>query len=305
GVNGGLPSHPELLDYLAEAFIQDGWSQKRLIRRVVLSRAYQLGTDAPAAHREVDPSNRLIWRHAPRRLTAEEIRDTMLITAGQLQARPDSFAAQTLRMVEMRDNGPEAAGIHSAADKGLFRSVYLPLLRGVTPKNLQAFDPVEQTLVTGQRDATTVPTQALFLLNSTFVRKESLKLAGKAAEDDRRTAGDWVRQVYLLILGRTPSDEEIARAEQFLAEYEAAYREGEPDAPVLAQASVTDNQDTTTTNDSGASVKPPVVPENPDNVDRSDQAVVEEAIVPATPKAAAWQNLVQALYASAEFRFVR
>ena len=78
-------------------------------------------------------------------------------------------------MIEMRDNGPEARSINEQADRSSYRSVYLPLLRGVTPKSLEAFDPVAQTLVTGQRESTTVPAQALFLLNSAF---RSLSIPG-------------------------------------------------------------------------------------------------------------------------------
>lgn len=303
GINGGQPSHPELLDYLTQEFIRDGWSLKKLIRRVVLTRSYQLGVEAPDANREVDPANRLVWRHSPRRLTAEEIRDTLLVTSGQIQPKPEASAAKELRMIEMRDNGAEAASIHRAADKSLSRSVYLPLLRGVTPGNLQAFDPVEQTLVTGQRDATTVPTQALYLLNSSFVRKQALVLASRAATDAARTAGDWVRQMYLVTLGRSPSDVEAARAEQFLADYESTCQAELADTPVLAQADVRESSDTSTTDETAT--KLPVVPENPDNVDRSDQIVVEDMVTAPNAKTAAWLNLVQALYASAEFRFVR
>ena len=75
GINGDVPSHPELLDHLASEFIRDGWSTKKLIRKIVLSRAYRLGSDYPSSYREIDPANRLVWRHSPRRLEAEEIRD--------------------------------------------------------------------------------------------------------------------------------------------------------------------------------------------------------------------------------------
>jgi len=181
GVKGDRPSNPELLDHLATTFIRDGWSIKKLIRTIALSRAYQLGSEAPAGNQEIDPANQLVWRHSPRRLDAEEIRDAMLASAGRLQLKqPGGSAAQELKMKEMRDNGPEARAIHESADRSPFRSVYLPLLRGVIPKSLEAFDPVTQSLVTGQREVTTVPTQALYLLNSTFVRQQSLALAERA-----------------------------------------------------------------------------------------------------------------------------
>ena len=75
GTTGVKPTHPELLDYLAATFTKQGWSTKKLVRQLVLSRAYQLSSDAPEAHRTADPGNRLVWRHAPRRLSAEEVRD--------------------------------------------------------------------------------------------------------------------------------------------------------------------------------------------------------------------------------------
>ncbi|HYT92791.1 MAG TPA: PSD1 and planctomycete cytochrome C domain-containing protein, partial [Gemmataceae bacterium] len=94
GVTGDRPSNPELLDHLAREFVRGGWSVKRLVRTLVLSRVYQLGSAAPAANVAVDPANRLVWRHAPRRLDAEEIRDATLAAAGTLRlARPQASPA--------------------------------------------------------------------------------------------------------------------------------------------------------------------------------------------------------------------
>jgi hypothetical protein len=106
GVTGEKPSHPELLGHLASRFVRDGWSVKRLVRALVLTRAYQLGTTAPAENRAADPANRLVWRHTPRRLDAEEIRDAMLASAGALvSGRPESSPASSMKMVEIRDIG--------------------------------------------------------------------------------------------------------------------------------------------------------------------------------------------------------
>src|SRR5208283_6035931 len=115
-------------DHLAVGLVHDGWSVKRLVRRMVLSRAYRLGSEGPAAQVAVDPANRLVWRHSPRRLEAEEIRDAMLASAGQLQPTPPSGSpAEELKMIEMVDNGPEARRINEQADRSVYRSVYLPL----------------------------------------------------------------------------------------------------------------------------------------------------------------------------------
>jgi len=287
GVNGDTPSHPELLDHLASEFVRNGWSTKKLIRTIVLSSAYRLGSNAPAGHREADPANRLVWRHTPRRLEAEEIRDAILASSGQLQAAaPKAAAVRALPMIEIRDDGPEVRSLHEQADGARYRSVYLPLLRGITPRALQAFDPVTQTLVTGQRDATTVPAQALFLLNSPFVRRQSLALAERLLAEKPGTVAGRIGKAYRLVLGREASKNELARAVRFLAAYDAGG--SGTAAPVLAKAA-------------------PVAAELPvdQDDDRVSQATVEEPVIAKSAKEAAWQSFVQALYATAEFRFVR
>src|SRR5262249_41729652 len=153
-------------------------------------------------------ANKLIWRHSPRRLDAEEMRDAMLASAGTLnRQRPAGSPSMNLKMSEMLDNGAEARGVREQSDRSTRRGVYLPLVRGITPHALEAFDPVEQTLVTGSRDATTVPGQALYLLNSPFVRRQALTLgerllAGSDADADR------IRTAYRVALGRLPSEKE-------------------------------------------------------------------------------------------------
>ena len=293
GVTGDTPSHPELLDHLAGRFVRDGWSVKRLVRTLVLTRAYGLSSDVTPAHRTADPGNVLLWRHAPRRLEAEELRDAVLASAGTLdRTRPEGSPARALKMIEMRDNGPEAKGVHDAADKSRVRSVYLPLLRGVTPKALEVFDPADQTLVTVKRDTTTVPGQALFLLNSPFVRRNALALADRlvAAKGDD---ADRVTTAYRLTLGRAPSKAEVERALGFVGEYESAYRsEPQPLPPAARPAAPQPKR-------AAAEVI------DPDQIDQTGEAVTEDVIRPRDARAAAWLALTQALYGSAEFRYVK
>ena len=292
GVTGDTPSHPELLDHLAATFVADGWSVKRLVRRLVLTRTYQLGSQATAEHLSADPANKLLWRHAPRRLSAEEIRDAVLAAAGTLDpARPDGSVVQKLPMREIRDNGPEAKAIHEAANASRHRSTYLPLVRGLTPKALEVFDPVEQTLVSGSRDATTVPGQALFLLNSTFVRKQALALAGRLANDSSAGNADRIRTAYRRALGREPTAVELDRANTFLLDFAAEYRP-EPATQVAA-----------TTARPAAKADDPNA--NPDQADQSGVAVTEDAVRAPDARTAAWAAFAQALFGSAEFRFVR
>jgi cytochrome c553 len=267
GTTGDKPSHPELLDHLVGRFLRNGWSLKKLIRTIVLTRAYQLGSDAPPALRSLDPVNRLIWRHTPRRLDAEELRDAMLEAAGTLdRGQPAGSPAMTLPMIEMGDNGAEARNLRTQADRSPHRSVYLPLLRGLTPRTLEAFDPVEQTLVTGSRDTTTVPGQALYLLNSTFVRRQALVLGNRVLADAVAGDVDRVRAAYRLTLGRSPSAKEVERVQTFLAEYEAAARE---------------------------------------MVNRPAGPLAEDLVRPRDARAAAWLAFVQSLFGSAEFRYLK
>jgi hypothetical protein len=290
GVNGDVPSHPELLDYLANRIVENGWSVKALVREIVLSRAYGLGGDAPEKHINEDPVNRFVWRHSPRRMTAEEIRDSILAVSGKLRAIPPSDAAvKDLKMIEIRDNGQEAAVVHRKADEGLHRSVYLPLLRGVIPKSLEAFDPVTQTLVTGKRDATTVPTQALFMLNSSFVRSQALALAETVPAG--ASGKDAVGDIYKSALGRQPSDAEIERSLSFLGAYEAGYIKPEATEAHLAENRLTDSNATDAA--------------NPDDIPRDDKTSVEASVDAPDARTAAWMAFAQSLFASAEFRFIR
>ncbi|WP_367874480.1 PSD1 and planctomycete cytochrome C domain-containing protein [Luteolibacter sp. Populi] len=293
GVTGDAPSHPELLDHLAQRFIDEGWSTKKLVREIVLSRSYQLGAASPDEHLLKDPENRLVWRHSPRRMATEEIRDAILAADSRLLDAPAADpAVKKLRMVEMRDNGQEAKGVQDQADRELARSIYLPLLRGLVPKSLEAFDPVSQTLVTGQREATTVPGQALFFLNSGFVRREALSFA-TATHAAPGSMEDKIAALFLSILGRDAGSSDIARAKDFLIEAAATWHAPESEVKAGPELALVSTEGTT--NDAA----------NPDDMPRNDLTAVDTTIEPGDPATAAWMSLIQALYSSAEFRFIR
>ena len=312
GVKGDVPSHPELLDYLAERFAANGWSIKRLVRALVLSHAYRLSSEVNDDNQAVDPLNRFVWRHSPRRLTAEELRDTALVAAGNLDgARAEGSAAQELRVVELRNNGPEARKLNQVADASRQRSVYLTLLRGITPRPLEVFDFAEQGMVTGSRDATTVATQALYLLNDPFVRKQSLVLAERLLAADNRDDVERLQLAYRLALGRPATGGEIERGLRYVTEYATLVEQ----APVLAQPSLPavtqvaevpapaeGNGNAAAPAEQPAKKKPPV---NPDEMEQTDEPQAEQAIEASSPRAAAWASFCQALVGSAEFRFLR
>jgi hypothetical protein len=169
-----------------------------------------------------DPDNRLLWRVHRRRLEAEAIRDSMLAVAGTL----DRTAGGTL---VSKTSGFPVKEFPVDFDSRR-RSVYLPSLRVVTYDLLKTFDIAEPSIVIGRRNRTTVPTQALVMLNSPFVRQQSREFAARLLSaplgDDRQR----VEAAYAHALGRQASSAETARALSFLRDYEAALEASEPDA---------------------------------------------------------------------------
>jgi cytochrome c553 len=227
GALGDEPSHPELLDTLAVQLMSEGWSIKRLIRSLVLSRVYRLSSQHDATNYAVDPSNRLLWRSRPRRLDAEEIRDAMLFASGRLDvARP-----QGSPVMQMEGNGKNEKMKGALAEWVNHRAVYLPMYRGNVPEALAVFDMADPSLIVGKREVTTVATQALFLMNSPFVGKQSEMLARRLSNERGLREPARIDLAYRLALGRSPSPAETARVEKYLKEYRlalAAEGENEP-----------------------------------------------------------------------------
>ena len=167
GKTGRLPGQPELLDYLAATFVsEDQWSVKKLIHRIVTSRTYRLSSSASEELKNSDPDNKLLTRGFRRRLEAEALRDSMLQISGQLDLQ--TTGGLTIKAITQYDNGydHDVHGSHS-------RSVYLPFFRNSMPEIFLVFDVANPNLVTGKRTASTLPAQALFLLNSPFVLEQS------------------------------------------------------------------------------------------------------------------------------------
>ncbi len=225
GVHGEKPSHPELLDFLARRLREDDhWSWKRTVRRLVLSRTYQMASSHDARGLELDPDNRLLWRMPRRRLTAEMLRDSMLAVSGELQT---ARGGPTLGL-EIKDNirgaggnvNPPTWGGQIADDIRNRRSIYLPLKRARPMDDLEilsVFDFPHPSEITGARAETNVATQALFLMNAPFVKHQASRLAERLIRefDDDRTR---VTYLFLRTIGRTADSDEIEAALQFLAQ---------------------------------------------------------------------------------------
>ena len=223
GAAGRRPSHPELLNTLAVDFMADGWSIKRLIRRIVLSRAYGLDSTHDPHNFEADPDNALVWRmRAARRLEAEALRDAMLFASGQIAVEPPvgSAVARTGEGLALffRLTGQDATDAH--------RSVYLPVVRDQVLESLALFDFADPSLVTGERAPTTGPAQALYFMNGAFVSKqaEALSERVRAVETDDAQRVD---RAYRLTLARRPTAGERDRALAFLRDFAAEAEDAE------------------------------------------------------------------------------
>ncbi len=204
GAYGDPPTHPELLDHLAGRFVAEGWSIKRLIRAVVLSRTYQQASRADALVHEQDSTNRLFARQSPRRLEAEALRDVMLWASGQLlPERPDGS------IIRHRDILVNLAG--NLHEPSRHRSVYLCYLRSSPPPELAAFDLPDFTTVLGKRTLSTVPGQALHLFNNPFVIEQATAF-GKLALEAEASPTDRVALIFRRALNRDPSPDEQAGA---------------------------------------------------------------------------------------------
>lgn len=305
GVTGDTPSHRELLDHLARRFVSEGWSIRKLVRTLTLTRAYQLSSAATPEHLAKDPSNRLVWRHAPRRLTAEELRDATLAVAAKLDpAKGNASPIQKIQVIELRNNGPEARKIVDEGRASVQRSVYLPLLRGLVPISLEVFDFAEQGYVTGKRDTTTVPQQALYQLNDPFIRKQALAVAEQTLKLNDLDEAARIGVLYRSILGRIPSPIEVSRAQAYLAEFESAVAPllaaQTADSTALAAKNGAESESASKANSTGQAV---II--DPDQADQSDIPVVEEVVAASDARSAAWTSFCQALLGSAEFRYLK
>ncbi|MFO0820145.1 MAG: PSD1 and planctomycete cytochrome C domain-containing protein [Pirellulales bacterium] len=214
GALGEPPSHPELLDYLAARFVADGWSIKQLIRQLVLTRAYGLSSESDVERLEKDPDNVLVWRHAPRRLDGESIRDAILAVSGQLQA--DSPGVSVVAGLGEREIRGKRGEIDLGVDQLRHRSAYLPILRNAMPEVLELFDAADPSLVVGSRDVTTVPAQSLYLMNSPFVVRQSRYFAERLISAEPSTPDARVDLAFALALGRAATADEKHRVVDFV-----------------------------------------------------------------------------------------
>jgi hypothetical protein len=217
GKMGSLPSHPELLDWLAVRFIENGWSTKWLHRQMMLSTAYRQSSQLEPEH-DADSRNELLSRMPLKRLEAEVIRDSLLSVSGQL----DSTTFGEPDQVEVRADGLVTA---KPTEKGWRRTIYVLQRRKEIPSILEAFDLPQMIPNCVERPNSTVASQALHLLNNKLIRDHSLSFAKRIEQEVKHDRYAQVQRIYQIALSREPSEEEKQLALNTLTELTAAWEQ--------------------------------------------------------------------------------
>ncbi len=217
GLTGQPPSNPALLDHLASRFIAHGWSVKKMIAEIMGSRVYQLSTSHDAENYEADPANRLHWRMNRRRLGSDALFDAVRHISGDLALeRPAPVIPPTPQDDRVKSMDLKAWFAPTARH----RTIYQPVLRDHVPEDWKLFDFPDPELVTGRRAQTTVPTQALHLMNSPFIAEHARKTAALLLPSATSTE-TLVRAACERILNRAPTPDEIREAAAFLKSFPA------------------------------------------------------------------------------------
>jgi hypothetical protein len=229
GVLGEPPTHPELLDWLAERFVAEGWSIKRTTRLLALSRAYRMASRGSSRGDDVDPQVQLLHRMRVRRLEGEAIRDAILAVSGRLYPAMYGDGVEVHLTDFMEGRGRPAAS--GPLDGDGRRTVYLQVRRNFLNPMLLAFDAPLPFTTVGRRGQSNVPAQALILLNDPFVVEQAGVWARRVLEEAEPAPEARVGRMYLAAFGREPRPDEAAQAVDFVRRQSAAY--GLPsDAPL-------------------------------------------------------------------------
>ena len=297
GFNGERPVHPELLEYLADFFMKNGLSIKKLHREIMLSAVYQLSNELAQANYDKDSGNRLYWRANRRRMDAEQIRDSLLAVAGAL---------------EKKMGGPSEV----LTPQSTRRTLYGKVSRYKLDDYLQLFDFPSANISAEQRYTTNVPLQRLFFMNSDFVQQQAELLAQKLEGEPTREAR--IQKAYRLIFGRAATPEEIKLGLEYvrsepMKEYEERKQEEEKKKQEKEKKDVEKKDDKAAPSDKPKepSVIAPLMPEmmamNPEGM--------MAGVVPPAPGAkpddkkpilpvTIWGRYIKVLLSSTEFMFI-
>ena len=222
GMLGERPTHPELLDFLADRFVKEGWSIKRLIRELMLSRTYAMSSKLDASVDALDPNNLLLHRMPVRRLEAEPIRDAILAVSGRLNETMygPSIPVHLTPFMEGRGRPGQSGPI----DGDGRRSLYLEIRRNFLAPMMLAFDAPIPAGAIGRRNVSNVPAQALILMNDPFVVAQAALWAKRVLKEGDRTVEDRVEGLYKTAFSRSATAEERTLAIDFLKEQANEYQ---------------------------------------------------------------------------------
>lgn len=232
GFQGDKPTHPELLDYLASEFVKGGWKLKPLHRQILLSSAYRMGSTANSKALAKDPINDLLWRFDMRRLTAEEVRDSILAANGSLNPQmggPGIFPTIPPEVLAGQSRPGDGWG-NSSPEEQARRSVYIHVKRSLQVPILASFDSSDTDFSCPVRFATTQPTQALGTLNSTFINEQAKIFAAFLLKQVPNEPSQQVALALRRVLQREPTAKEIARGTNYLQTMQQKHSQSYPDA---------------------------------------------------------------------------
>jgi len=227
GAQGQWPSHPALLDWLADEFVRSGWNRKAMQKRIVMSATYRQSSRVTPALLEADPANRLLARGARFRLPAEMIRDHALSAGGLLVGRLGGESVRPYQPPGLWDdvvyeNVPRFVQDHG--EKLYRRSLYTYWKRSVPPPNMQAFDAPSREVCVLTRAKTNTPLAALVLMNDPTFVEASRKLAGRVLRDGGATAESRLTLLHRLVCGRHPTERELGLLRGVLVELQTSFR---------------------------------------------------------------------------------
>ncbi|MDA7641057.1 DUF1553 domain-containing protein, partial [Opitutaceae bacterium] len=215
GYMGGRPTHPELLDFLALELIDNDWKLKALHRTIMNSKVYRQSSEWREDGGEVDSDSRLLWRFPPRRLSAEEIRDTVLAVTGKLNPK---MGGPGFRLYHyMRDNVSTYEPLDEHGSETYRRAIYHQNARASVVDLMTDFDQADCTLSIPRRSETTTPLQALTMMNHQFTIDMAERMAERVRERGHSAPVEQVVQVFRLAYQRDPDEEEIRVATQVIA----------------------------------------------------------------------------------------
>ena len=238
GVLGQLPSHPELLDHLATQFGMEDWSQKRLIKSLILSRTYQMSSKPNPVTDAADPDN-LLWHRMPiKRLEGEVIRDSLLAVSGRLDRK--AFGPSVAIHLTPFMQGRGRPGNSGPVDGDGRRSIYISVRRNFLSPMMLAFDTPSPFSTVGRRTVSNVPAQALILMNDPIVIEQAKRWSDRELADSTQTADQRIDTMYLTAFARRATDREKLEAWSFLSSYLGSPPEAKSDLNKASREAWTD-----------------------------------------------------------------